>query len=779
MLTNRLFLYLTVLVILLAGCSSSTNNPVNPDEEAASFPNFQTDVNEENTNHNLWGVWSVSFNPDTMDIIAAPSRELAASYNISTMIPAPGIAINDYDPVTRVLDVDVTLNNPYSIDGYDVRLIIYTDNNGHKLVNDDNWTNLFDIPGGFIGNPFKAYAAAQPNRIFAGLTQHTEDLQIYLPPSGGDVLWAVTASYPGNCDEPYLINNFAQTTLYETTGANCEISVDVFDWQDDISQVFLYETEISGGEFIPMSHDSANTWKLDFTNINGAQSGDYEGIVVAYSANSGNAVLFDYFTITVTKQEETGGWARNWGGWSADYGRGVAIDSQDNFYCYGAYKSDDLDVDPDPIGEDIRGNAGSIDLFLSKFDTNGNWLWAYTWGGTYVDDTDEKGTSIDIDSDDNVYFTGRFYYTVDLDPTEGVEMFTADGYESYAFATKLNSDGGYEWTKTWGSDEADWGMTVACDGSDYVYIGGITWGDIDLDPGPGEDVHYLNGPYSIFNWDFYVIKLLPNGDYVWGKHWGSSDADWIEGVSVDDDSNILIAGGFYTTVNFNPEGSPEPRTSNGYNDAFVMKLDPDGVFQWVNAWGSDRYDHAHHAEADSNGNIYVAGNFTGTVDFNPDPAEEDWVSSNGTLRFDASISAFAPDGDYLWGGGWGGTERDQAYDVAVDGFDNVYVIGKWQYTADFDITDGTDYRTSAGYEDIFLSVFRPDGERWYTLTWGGESLEIGSSVDVTEDGICGLTGCFASDDLPIDWDPGPEEYTLLPIGSVDPILMKLMPGGVW
>ena len=194
MLTNRLFLYLTVLVILLAGCSSSTNNPVNPDEEAASFPNFQTDVNEENTNHNLWGVWSVSFNPDTMDIIAAPSRELAASYNISTMIPAPGIAINDYDPVTRVLDVDVTLNNPYSIDGYDVRLIIYTDNNGHKLVNDDNWTNLFDIPGGFIGNPFKAYAAAQPNRIFAGLTQHTEDLQIYLPPSGGDVLWAVTAS---------------------------------------------------------------------------------------------------------------------------------------------------------------------------------------------------------------------------------------------------------------------------------------------------------------------------------------------------------------------------------------------------------------------------------------------------------------------------------------------------------------------------------------------------------------------------------------------------------
>ena len=776
--------HLSILVILLVtamivGCSGSTKTPVTPSSESTPIPAFAIDASEADLSQVLWGAWDVDFNLENMTYGINPDRDLAATYNVTSWIPTPGIVINGYDPGTSTLDVDVTISNPYTIQGHDVRLVIYTDSAGHKLLNDDGWTNMFDIPGGFIGNPFKAYAKEQPNRLFAGQTQYTENLQIHYPPSSGNIRWAITASYPANCFDPYKLDNFAHTPLEDTNGSSCTIVVDVSDWQNDVSQVVLYETTIGGGSFHQFTHASGNEWSIELVNNNGVAAGEYPAIVIAYSVNSGNAVLFDYFTITVTKATEEHGWARNWGGWSADYGRGVAIDHQGNFYCFGSYKSDDFDVNPDPLIDDERGNAGSNDLFLSKFDKDGNWQWAYTWGGTYVDDTDERGTPIDIDDNDNVYFSGRFYYTVDLDPTDGVDTFTAAGTESDAFVTKLSPDGSYQWTKTWGSEETDWGMTVACDGSDYVYIGGIMWGSTDLDPGSGVDMHYLNGPLSIFNWDGYMIKLNPNGDYVWGKHWGGTDSDWIEGVSVDDNSNILIAGGFYTTVDFNPDGTPARRTSQGCNDAYVMKLNPDGVFQWVNAWGSTSYDHAHHAAADSNGNIYVAGNFSETVDFDPDPVGEDLHTSNGSFRFDASISAFTPDGDYLWGGGWGGTERDQAYDIAVDGFDNIFIIGKYQYTADFDITDGEDIRTSAGGEDIFLSVFRPDGERWYTLTFGGESIEEGNSVYATEDGICGFAANFASDTIPIDWNPGPEEYFLVPEGSVDPILVKLMPGGVW
>ena len=776
-----LFSFLIVMLVIIAGCSSSGNNPVNPVDEPKEIPDFALDVDERDSSYEIWGIWNLAFNPETMEITNTPSRELAGSFNVTALIPAPVITFNSYDPGSRIIDLDVTINNNSNYSGYDVRLIVYTDFIGHKLVNDDDWTNLFDIPGGFIGNPFKTYATSEPARIFTAKTEHTENVQIYIPPSGGNVQWAVTASFPGHCFEPYEIGTFSQTTLYETVGSSCTSDVDVFDWDNDLSQVFLYDNAITGVGMNPMTQGSGNTWTMELTNTNGVPAGDYEVIVVAYSTNSGSIALFDHFTVTVSEEiSEEHGWAANFGGWSADYGRGVAIDSEGSFYCYGGYKSDDLDVDPDPLVEDIRTNAGSVDLFLSKFDKDGNWLWAYTWGGTFVDDTDERGTSIDIDLDDNVYITGRFYYTVDMDPTdEGVDEHTGVGFESYAFASKYNSDGGYVWTKSWGSDESDWGMTVACDGNDYVYIGGMSWGDIDLDPGPGEDWHMLNGPHSIFNWDGYLIKLLPNGDYVWGKTWGGPDADWLEGVSIDKDSNIILAGAFYETVDFNPEGSPELRTSAGRNDPWVMKLDPNGVFQWVNTWGGDSFDHGHHADTDSNGNIYVAGNFTGTVDFDPDPLRTAWISSNGTGRFDAFICSFNSSGDYRWGGGWGGTERDQAYDIAVDGSDKVYIIGKYQYTADFDITDGEDIRTSVGGEDLFLSVFQSNGDRIYTYTFGGESIEIGTSVDVTPEGVCGFTGYFASDDIPIDWDPGPEEYFLIPVGSVDPIIEKLMPDGYW
>lgn len=767
-----------LIVFINIGCSGSKQSPVTPQNES-SIPEFSLQADLSDYTNQLWGSWGATFNPDQLSLQLEPVREQSATFDITSQIPIPGIVVNSYNPASHILDVDVTISNPYPITGFDVRLIIYTDNSGNQLLNDDGWTNQFDRPGGFIGNPFKAYAKDQPNRMFSGSTQHTENLQIYWP-SGAMIYWAVIGSAPSNTTEPYKFENFNHTELNPGTGSSCTVSVDVLDWQSNAGPLYMYENTISSGGFQPMAHGTGNTWSMTLTNNNSAPVGEYEAIVAAYSSDSGSVVLFDYFTITITEAVEEHGWASNWGGWSADYGRGVAVDSQGNVYCYGAYKSDDFDIDPDPLIEDIRPLAGSTDLFLSKFDKNGNYLMGYNWGGTYVDDVDEYGGAcIAVDNDDNVYVCGRFYYTVDMDPTKDTANFTADGSESDAFITKFSPSGAYLWTKTWGSEETDWAVTVACDGSDYVYVGGIMWGSTDLDPGPGEDWHYLNGPLSIFNWDGYMIKLDPDGNWVLAKHWGGTSSDWVEGLDVDKDHNVIVTGAFYETVNFNPDGPAKTRISNGVCDAYVLKLNSAGVFQWVNAWGAESYDYGTHSSTDSQGNVYTAGYFSETCDMNPDPYAEDFLTSNGSFRFDASISAFTPSGGYKWAYGWGGTERDAPYCIDVDGFDNIYITGKYQYTADFDPTSGADIRTSAGGEDIFLSVFRPSGDRWYTLTWGGESIDEGTGVFTTKNGNCYLTGKFASDTILIDFNPGPDEYFLIPVGSVDPYLVKLLPGGVW
>ena len=78
------------------------------------------------------------------------------------------INVNSFDPVTRILDVDVLLRNSIGINGYDVRGILYTDEAGHLLTNPDNWTDLYDIPGGRDINPFKAYNKDDYYRSFPG-----------------------------------------------------------------------------------------------------------------------------------------------------------------------------------------------------------------------------------------------------------------------------------------------------------------------------------------------------------------------------------------------------------------------------------------------------------------------------------------------------------------------------------------------------------------------------------------------------------------------------------
>jgi len=126
--------------------------------------------------------------------------------------------------------------------------------------------------------------------------------------------------------------------------------------------------------------------------------------------------------LVVVERHRAAGWrattppvnATNFGGAAFDYAYSTAIDASGNHFVLGTFASTNLDFDPG-VGTTSRATTGSDDIYISKFDSSGDFVWMRQIGGTGSD----VATSLAIDSSGNMYIGGRFQSTVDFDPGVG------------------------------------------------------------------------------------------------------------------------------------------------------------------------------------------------------------------------------------------------------------------------------------------------------------------------------------------------------------------------
>ncbi len=297
--------YISFLFFLLGGCSGSHGEPVGF-IDANDF--YKTNGNDNGTRL-LWGMWNIHFDLDELTATVEPVRNIQTHFNVTPILQPPtcndclAITINSFNDVTRILDLDATLSNPWKISGYDIRGILYTNDPGPELRNPDDCTSLFDIPEGYEINPFRAFAKGETNRLFAGEAEHVENYLIYLPepPNWPSVLFAVDASWPDNCNEPYSIDNVSQDgTLYHYIGSSVNIQVSVHDWQEDVNGVTLTAPEITGVDNLPFTHISGDLWTIELKNNVGAAPGDYRIRINATSTGSDDLALHDVVNIHVS-----------------------------------------------------------------------------------------------------------------------------------------------------------------------------------------------------------------------------------------------------------------------------------------------------------------------------------------------------------------------------------------------------------------------------------------------------------------------------------------------
>jgi hypothetical protein len=484
-------------------------------------------------------------------------------------------------------------------------------------------------------------------------------------------------------------------------------------WSSDDNQVAVF-----GGT----SWDYLDSVAADSSG-NVVATGSFEG-TADFEPGSGTTNLTSggYTDIYVTKLDSSGelAWARQMGGVSQASGHSVALDSSGNVYVAGRFRGT-ADFDPGEGTQNLTSN-GDEDGFVVKLDSNGEFVWAKSFGGAQTD----VARGVAVDSAGNVYVNGYFRSTADFDPGTDTQNKTAAGSDDI-YLLKLNADGDFVSVAQFGSTGYDQPSSIAVDSSDNVLLFGNTRGTIDLDPGAG------NANFSPSNGDFFIVKLDSNGTYTWSAGFTGASYGYAsetgEGLATDSSGNVYATGYYNGTVDFDPGAGIANMTATGNPDVFVLKLNSSGALLWAKSLGGSNAAYGRSIDVDSSGNVYTTGNFDGTADFDPGSGTENLSSAGGSGDNDVFVSKLNSSGEFVWAKSFIGTDAgcdpmdmmcsdnyEVGYSIAIDGSNNVYAAGYFVETVDFDPGSGTEYLTSAGSGDAFIVKMNSAGSTSATTT---------------------------------------------------------------
>ncbi len=457
------------------------------------------------------------------------------------------------------------------------------------------------------------------------------------------------------------------------------------------------------------------------------------------------------------------------GGTSVDGGNDITIDKSGNIIIVGQF-SNTVDFDPGSEIHSLSSN-GNVDNFVAKYNTQGLFQWAVSFGSTEVDLINRVKT----DSNSNIYLCGSFSAQTDFDPGSGSVIRSPVGMTD-AYVMKLDMNGNLVWVISFGSDSLDEASDLDIDGDGNIIVAGYFQDTVDI----GGEKLIGNGGKNIF-----LIKLNPDGIYQWQFTWGNAlNAEGLA-IKADISNNYYLSG-------YKSPGTIEPKSifketfggSATNKDIFLLKFSTDGTMEWSRTIGGPKEDFTTKKGITLfDGNIYITGAFSDTVDFDPSPSGTAELISNGD--YDVFIAAYSSAGKFISCSGFGGTLQDKSYSIAVDNFGDIFLTGSFKGTVDFDPTDQVYYKTSQGTNgasDIFIAKYNLGGNLIWVNTYGapvsGSSyLSFGSTVELDSVGNFITTGSFFGS---CDFDPSSNVLTLSSSGLSDAYVVKYnRDGNIW
>ena len=433
----------------------------------------------------------------------------------------------------------------------------------------------------------------------------------------------------------------------------------------------------------------------------------------------------------------------------------VVIDSNKAVITAGQFYAT-VDFDNGPGVTALTSN-GDQDIFITEYDTAGNFHWVKQIGGTLGDFFND----MQMDPAGNIIITGGFQGTVDFDPGPGVHTETSVGANS--FILMLDNNGNFKWVHTFAPFYMN---ALAVDASGNIITAGSFGGTVDFDPGPGTFTLTAGLVYD----DIYVLKLDNAGNFIWAKQLKNQGTGYHQEGDLETapDNSIFLCGNFSTSLDFDPGTGTQVLTPAGGNDGYLLKLDAQGNFNWVKQLASPEEESIWKLAVDNAGNVYSTGTFMGSVDFDPGPGT--FILTAAGTYHSAYILKLDPAGNFSFAKCFENGES-LGISITLDKSNNIYIGGNFSTDVDFDPGPGT-YILSDG--NLYTAKLNANGN----FVWAAAYHSIGPvffisvysalAVDIT--GNVYFASAFP---YTVDFDPNAPVYAVTSNGFWDGMLHKL------
>jgi hypothetical protein len=273
---------------------------------------------------------------------------------------------------------------------------------------------------------------------------------------------------------------------------------------------------------------------------------------------------------------------RRFGGSGIDTAFHVAVDHNDDVLVTGSFFSSTMTFDSFTLP-----HSGDSDIFLAKFNSAGQTLWADQAGGTGAD----SAYRMVIDSANNCYLTGYYHGPA----TFGTATLNSAGGSFDVYITKYDSSGNVQWAVGGGGSGTDEGFAIAQDAAGNSFVTGY-FASASASFG-GQVIHTAGGN------DIFTVKISPAGTFLWARSAGGTGDDRGKAIAVDAQGNAYVSGYFSGTATF----GNITLTSTGATDLCIIKYDPNGNVQWVIPATGPTSDTANAITRDAHGHFYISG----------------------------------------------------------------------------------------------------------------------------------------------------------------------------
>lgn len=446
------------------------------------------------------------------------------------------------------------------------------------------------------------------------------------------------------------------------------------------------------------------------------------------------------------------------GGTGIDYAYDMVIDNEGYIYSVGMF-SNTVDFNYGPEIDELT-SLGETDGFILKTDSIGNFQWVIPIAGVNL----EKCFGIGLDAVGNIYVGGQYGSTVDFDPGPGIATMTT--LSNRTFVLKLDANGAFVWVRN--SNSRLYGFDVSPDG--IVVNSGSFTGTVDFDPGPA--LFNLGSDYG----SAYGQVLDSDGNFLMAVGFNSGFDESSSACLIDDNNNVWITGTFGGTLDFDPGPGVFNLSAVLSSNIFVSKYSVDGTLLWADAFDAadGAADEVTAITNDIAGNIYLGGDFFGTVDFDmgPDVAT---VTSNIGGSSDGYLLKITNDGEFVWVKNIPSSFLSAYLCVETDAEQNVYAGGSFSYVTDLDPGLGIHNvyaHGEIGAADAFVQKLDSDGNFVWAAVFGGDFYDEVRAIQLLPDNQILINGPVVG---PLDMNPGGQVENVDGFGDYDIYFEKLKP----